>query len=90
MQDFPVAGVKIDRSFVSEAPNSKRARNLLFAIADIASQLDLEMVGEGIETEEQLALLKSLGCHYGQGYLFGRPARPERCETLAFELPRAA
>ena len=90
LQDFPVAGVKIDRSFVSEAPNSKRARNLLFAIADIASQLDLEMVGEGIETEEQLALLKSLGCHYGQGYLFGRPARPERCETLAFELPRAA
>lgn len=90
LQDFPVSGVKIDRSFVEQAPDCKRARNLLFAIADIATHLELSMVGEGIETEEQFELLQQLGCHYGQGFLLGRPAEADSCEQLSYGLRNAA
>ena len=90
LQDFPVSGVKIDRSFVAEAPDCTRARNLLFAVADIASHLELSMVGEGIETQQQLDLLHQVGCHYGQGYLFGKPSDADGCEKLSYRMQRAA
>lgn len=90
LQDFPVSGVKIDRSFVEQAPDCKRARNLLYAISDIASHLELTMVGEGIETIEQLNLLQQVGCHYVQGFLLGKPAEAATCEQLSYSLSKAA
>jgi EAL domain-containing protein (putative c-di-GMP-specific phosphodiesterase class I) len=52
---------------------------------DLATALGMRTVAEGVETEEQLAILKQLGCHAAQGYLLGRPLPPE---PLAAELPQ--
>ncbi|THV16759.1 GGDEF domain-containing protein [Rhizobium rhizophilum] len=72
--DFPVSAIKIDRSFVSRLETEERAAGFLKAVCDLAHSLAIEVVAEGIETIEQCELLKSIGCDYGQGYLFHRPS----------------
>ncbi len=72
--DFPVRAIKIDRSFVSRLGTEARAAGFLKAACDLAHSLTIEVVAEGIETHEQCELLKSIGCDYGQGYLFHRPS----------------
>jgi EAL domain-containing protein (putative c-di-GMP-specific phosphodiesterase class I) len=73
LRQLPIHEIKIDRSFVQEAPANPRNRILLKSIFDIARMLDLSVVAEGIETTEQLLLLQSFGCTAFQGYYFGRP-----------------
>jgi EAL domain-containing protein (putative c-di-GMP-specific phosphodiesterase class I) len=73
LRRLPIHEIKIDRSFVQEAPESKRNRILLKSIFDIARMLEFSVVAEGIETKEQLLLLQSYGCIAFQGYYFGRP-----------------
>ena len=64
---------EIDRSFVSLVPGSKHDESVIRTIVAMAQSLDMEVIAEGIETEAQLAYLKSIGCRLGQGYLFDRP-----------------
>ena len=73
---LPVDTVKIDRSFIGTKINSKDY-DIVKIIVDLAHSLGLDVVAEGIETQEQLNVLKSLGCEYGQGYLFAYPLRSE-------------
>lgn len=82
LQSIPINGLKIDRSFVSKALNDKRSRQLIEATLAITRLLDLEVVAEGIETQEQSSLIQSLGCDYGQGYLFSKPLRLEQATEL--------
>jgi diguanylate cyclase (GGDEF)-like protein len=70
---LPIDIVKIDRSFVAGLAETS-ARALVAAVVSIAEAHGLEIVAEGIETEEQAARLSALGCRWGQGYLFGRAA----------------
>jgi len=70
--------IKIDRSFISGLPGDDNDRAIVAAIAGMAAGLDRLVVAEGVETEEQLACLRELGCRYAQGYLLGRPAPLER------------
>ena len=92
LRRLPIQEIKIDRSFIQEAPESKRNRLLLKSIFDIARMLDLSVVAEGIETLEQFRLLQSFGCTAFQGYYFGRPQPlPAFQKGLADEaLPRLA
>ncbi len=72
---FPLKMIKIDRSFVSPigVGNASRSTAVIGAILALSHSLGLEVVAEGIETEEQRKALEAMGCVYGQGYLFGRP-----------------
>lgn len=79
---FPVSGIKIDRSFIHEAHSCRRTKALLESVFGIASNLGLETVAEGIETVEQIELLRGLGCDHGQGYLLGKPELAEECEDI--------
>ncbi len=78
LQHFPLHGLKIDHSFaaalVSGSGGRSGSRPIVLAIVAMASSLDLDVVCEGIETEEQRRALSTLGIHHGQGYHFGRPA----------------
>ncbi len=65
--------LKIDRSFVSGLPDDAEDVSLVKAIIAMAHSMDLKVVAEGIETQEQYDFLRTLGCNFGQGYLFAKP-----------------
>jgi diguanylate cyclase (GGDEF)-like protein len=70
---FPVAALKIDRSFVADVLSDKADAAIVRTIIDMAHTLGSIVVAEGVETEAQAALLRSLGCEQAQGYFFARP-----------------
>jgi diguanylate cyclase (GGDEF)-like protein/PAS domain S-box-containing protein len=73
LQQFPVGTLKIDQTFVQHAADSRDDATLVRTIVEMGRNLELEVVAEGIETSRQLAHLRELGCHLGQGRLFGEP-----------------
>ncbi|MGB7925107.1 MAG: EAL domain-containing protein [Pyrinomonadaceae bacterium] len=74
---FPISTLKIDRSFVSRMADNNENTEIVRTIVMLARNLGMDVVAEGVETEEQLAQLKSLGCECGQGYLFSKPTSAE-------------
>jgi diguanylate cyclase (GGDEF)-like protein/PAS domain S-box-containing protein len=82
LRDFPVDVVKIDRSFISRMVEEPEIRAIVSAVVDLAASLSLEVVAEGIETEEQAAVLRNQGCGSGQGYLFGRAVIADEVRLL--------
>ena len=73
LRHLPVGVLKIDRSFVEDLTENPEAQKVVRGIVDLARSLDLRTVAEGIETEGQLEVLRSMNCETGQGYLFSRP-----------------
>lgn len=84
LRQFPISVLKIDRSFVSEVtPGENLEQNgLVQAIIDVARTLRMKTVAEGIETAEQLGVLRTMGCDTGQGFLLARPAPAEDIRRL--------
>jgi EAL domain-containing protein (putative c-di-GMP-specific phosphodiesterase class I) len=70
---LPVNYLKIDRSFVSRMVENKENGEIVNTIIKLAKNLKMKVVAEGIETADQFARLKHLGCEYGQGYFFSKP-----------------
>jgi diguanylate cyclase (GGDEF)-like protein len=73
LRTFPVDGLKIDRSYVEDVCQDRRTTAMVGGMIGFAKALGLGVVGEGIETPQQAALLSELGCDRGQGYLFAKP-----------------
>jgi diguanylate cyclase (GGDEF)-like protein/PAS domain S-box-containing protein len=73
LHQFPVDIVKIDKSFVQKIGVDSRRAAIIRALLDVAASSGLEVVAEGVETEQQRDLLIAMGCTVAQGYLFGRP-----------------
>jgi diguanylate cyclase (GGDEF)-like protein/PAS domain S-box-containing protein len=73
LQQFPIGTLKIDQSFVRDALEQPGVGTLVRTIIEMARNLGMQVVAEGVETEAQLAFLKDLNCHYAQGRLFGEP-----------------
>jgi diguanylate cyclase (GGDEF)-like protein len=84
LQRVPFDKIKVDRSFVSGAsdPASRNAA-LIRAMVGLASDLKMQTTAEGVETQEELLLVRSLGCSLVQGYIFGKPMPPEEALELA-------
>ena len=90
LKKFPIDTLKIDRSFVRDVIGSREDSAITSAIIALGQSLGLEVVAEGVETEEQAAFLRHKGCHLMQGYLFGRPVpAAEISALLAAELATA-
>ena len=70
---FPVDIIKIDKSFVDQIASDKSSAVIVQSLLDIARQLDMRVVAEGVETKDQLDILMSMGCLLGQGYHFSPP-----------------
>ena len=77
LMSSPFSEIKLDRSLIGEARRSSAARSLVRAVAAIAGEREALVVAEGVESQRDLDLVRSLGCHRGQGFLFSRavPAR---------------
>jgi len=82
LQRLPFDILKIDRSFVRELSAGKGSLDIVKAILQLAHSFHLEVIAEGVETEEQLSVLRALGCGYLQGYLFSRPVDADTVERL--------
>jgi EAL domain-containing protein (putative c-di-GMP-specific phosphodiesterase class I) len=78
LRNYPFDVLKIDRAFVQDASQHASGVSLLRAIISMADSLELEVIAEGVETEEQLALLCELGCGFAQGYYFCAPLSAAR------------
>lgn len=76
---FPLSMIKIDRSFTNDLDRAAAVRStaIIQAVLGLGKALALDIVAEGIETDAQRRLLQTMGCRYGQGYYFGRPAPAE-------------
>lgn len=70
---LPLSVIKIDRYFINNYFDNELARLLIFAIRDVSKSLKLKIIVEGIETNNQLDFIKSIGAHYYQGYLHSKP-----------------
>jgi len=75
LQKLPIQYIKLDKSFVSDILLSRDDRVIVKNIMSLADSLGLEVVAEGVETEEQFEILSLKGCHYFQGWYFGRPEK---------------
>ncbi len=73
LKQFPVQTLKIDRSFVSDMSDDPNSHAIPQLIVDLAGNLGVSVIAEGVETEEQRELLLSMGCKQAQGYLFSAP-----------------
>jgi diguanylate cyclase (GGDEF)-like protein len=85
LTELPFDVIKIDRSFVSKLGTQNEPVELLDSIISIGKNLKKDVIAEGIETAEQLAILKDLNCQYGQGYLFSPALPAEDFETFVLE-----
>src|SRR6478736_4451209 len=83
LQHLPVDLLKIDRSFVARITESRQSLELVRAMLTVCRALGLQAVAEGVETEEQHALLVEQGCDYAQGYLYSRPVPASQAMELA-------
>lgn len=79
---FPFDRIKIDRSFVADAESRPQSRAIVEAVADLARSLHLQVVAEGVETEAERTVVRTAGCRYAQGWLFGRPVSADAFSEL--------
>ncbi len=87
LQDYPLEILKIDRSFVNRMRQGDDGLQMVQTIINLARSLRMKVVAEGVESPDELALLKSMGCDLGQGYLFSKPV-PENVMRQLAAAPR--
>jgi diguanylate cyclase (GGDEF)-like protein/PAS domain S-box-containing protein len=85
---FPFDTLKIDRSFVNRIGKAGENTEIVRTIVMLAHNLGLTVIAEGVESEEHLTHLRSLGCEYGQGYFFSEPVDHEAAEALIAAEPK--
>jgi EAL domain-containing protein (putative c-di-GMP-specific phosphodiesterase class I) len=82
LHQFPIDVLKIDRSFVKRIGVNGDNKEIVKAITTLAHSLDMDVIAEGVETEEQVVKLKELKCEYMQGYYFSKPLDSKKIESL--------
>ncbi len=88
LRTLPVTSLKIDRSYVSALDSDRTVEAITASVVGLGRSLDLTVVAEGVETADQCRRVAELGCHQGQGYLFGRPGTAARADlTLLEQVP---
>jgi EAL domain-containing protein (putative c-di-GMP-specific phosphodiesterase class I) len=82
LKSFPIHCLKIDRSFIRDIPGDENDTAIVRTIIALAGSLGLTVVAEGVETDAQLAYLRTHHCDQAQGYFFSRPLPPDECIKL--------
>ncbi|TDL63989.1 EAL domain-containing protein [Rhodococcus qingshengii] len=85
LKKFPINNLKIDQSFVRDITTNSENRSIVKTIISMANNLNLDVIAEGVETEEELKFLKLNGCRVVQGYVFSPPISGEDFERTFLE-----
>jgi diguanylate cyclase (GGDEF)-like protein len=86
LHELPLDAIKIDRRFIAHVAHSERDTQLVSTIRELARQMGLPVIAEGVETKEQLEVVRALQCEYAQGYVFSRPVpAAEMAELLTLD-----
>jgi len=85
LNKFPINLLKIDKSFIDQVDSSESSEKYVEAIISIGHILNCKVISEGVETDTQLETLKSIGCDYIQGYIWGKPMPPEEITKRFFK-----
>lgn len=88
LKQFPVSYLKVDRSFVEELREGFEDRAVVWGIIALAHTLGIRVIAEGVESAEQLRILRELGCDMAQGYYFSEPLTHEETSALLAADPR--
>ena len=89
LRQLPFTEVKIDQAFVADVPHSRDSRLIIQAVTDLAHGLGLVATAEGVETIDQLRIMRELGCDYVQGYLVSAPLEPQNVKPWIQRFRRA-
>lgn len=81
LRRFPVHGLKLDRAFIFDIPKNENGKRLVRAIIALGHELNLQVIAEGVETEDQLKFLMEQKCDFLQGYIFSRAVEPKYLEN---------
>ncbi|MEW4282774.1 EAL domain-containing protein [Priestia koreensis] len=85
IRNFQIDTLKVDRSFIRDLENSDKDKKIIEMLIHLAKGLEINLVIEGVETKQQLALLKDMGSHYVQGYLYSKPVPVQDFSELIVE-----
>lgn len=88
LYSFPISVLKIDRSFVNPMTTNKRNLDIIEIIVALANKLGMSAIAEGVETQEQLAILRNLHCESVQGYFFSQPLDSSNASALIAANPQ--
>jgi diguanylate cyclase (GGDEF)-like protein len=87
LHELPLDAIKIDRRFIARLGGSEADGHVVSTIRDLARSIGVPVIAEGVETEEQLADVRRLGCEYAQGYFFSRPLPHDEMAALMHRNP---
>jgi EAL domain-containing protein (putative c-di-GMP-specific phosphodiesterase class I) len=90
LQRMPINAVKLDRSFVSDLTTDPATVSMVRSVLAMAEALKLRVITDGVETQQQLDILKAMGCDEAQGYLLGRPESAEQTLQRVLDSPLRA
>jgi diguanylate cyclase (GGDEF)-like protein len=85
LKRLPLSAIKLDRSFVENLTRDENDAAIVRAVAEMTGALGINVVAEGVETEDQLRAVEELGCGYAQGYFFARPVPADELDVLLAE-----
>jgi EAL domain-containing protein (putative c-di-GMP-specific phosphodiesterase class I) len=83
--NFPADMLKVDKSFIDKMNSSDSSKQYVAAIISIGHIMNFDVISEGVEQPEQLETLRSIGCDFIQGFIWGRPLSPEAAEDLVVQ-----
>lgn len=87
LKNIPIDYLKLDREFLMQEEDHIRSQKVIHSIIDMAHDLGILVIAEGVETRSQAEMLKAMGCTLAQGYYYERPIAIEAFEKLLVELP---
>ncbi|MRN52195.1 EAL domain-containing protein [Paenibacillus monticola] len=84
LKRLPIDTLKIDRSFINEIGSNHKDYKILYTIIQLARNMEMNIIAEGIESEQQQTALLRLGCTEGQGYFFSKPLNEKEFNEFYF------